>query len=113
MVLRLRGSARTVSAVLVVLSLWSLPHLSRPDICIPAGFEQHDESKHVFTAASQGPHQEHCAVCHWMRSLRPTLAARPFDSTGNESGAAVFGPTTQLRRTSALTQLPPRAPPAA
>ena len=113
MLLRLRGSAKTVSAVLVLLSLWSLPHLSRPDICVPAGLEHHDESKHVFTAASQGPHQEHCAVCHWMRSLRPTLAADPYTSTGDESGAAIVALATPSRRSSALTPLPPRGPPAA
>ena len=111
MLLWLRGAAKTVSAVLVLLSLWSLPHVSQPDICVPAGFENHDASKHVFTAASEGPHQEHCAVCHWMRSLRPTLAARPYTSTGDGSGAAVVAPTILSRRPSALTQLPPRAPP--
>ena len=112
MVLLLRRSARTVSAVLVVLSLWSLPHRSQPDICLPAGLEEHDESKHVYTAASQAAHEDHCAICHWMRTLKPTFASSPY--TVNPSGASA-SITVQARGSqnpSALRQIPPRAPPA-
>jgi hypothetical protein len=112
MVLRLRGSARTVSAVLVVLSLWSLPHRSQPDICVPAGFEEHDESKHVYTAPSQAAHEDHCAVCHWMRSLKPAFASSPYAAADADSSAAFFIQPRDTRRQSALRAIPPRAPPA-
>ena len=113
MVLLLRGSARTVSAVLVLLSLWSLPHRSQPDICLPAGFEEHDESKHIYTAATPVAHEEHCALCHWMRSLKPAFASRPYIVTGAEGGAAVVTSPSHARRSAALCQIPSRAPPAA
>ena len=113
MVLLLRSSARTVSAVLVLLSLWSLPHRSQPDICLPSGVEEHDESKHVYTAASQAAHEEHCAICHWMRSLKPAFASRAYTGTANDSSIAICLQTLGSRCPSALSQLPPRAPPAA
>jgi hypothetical protein len=113
MVLLLRGSARTVSAVLVLLSLWSLPHRSQPDICLPAGFEEHDESKHVYTAASQTAHEEHCVICHWMRSLKPAFTSRAHTGATNDSSVAIWVQARGSRRPSAISQLPPRAPPAA
>lgn len=112
MVLLLRGSARTVSAVLVLLSLWSLPHRSQPDICVPAGFEEHDESKHVYTTAGQVTHDEHCTVCHWMRSLKPAFTAKPFTAADADRGAAVITAVRGDRSRYVLAQLPPRAPPA-
>lgn len=112
MVLLLRRGARTVSAVLVVLSLWSLPHRSQPDICLPAGLEEHDESKHVYTAASQAAHEDHCAVCHWMRSLKPAFTSSPYAAATSDSSSAVTLQARRSQRPSALRQLPPRAPPA-
>ena len=113
MVLRLRRSVRTVSAVLVVLSLWSLPHRSQPDICLPAGLEAHDESKHIYTTASQGPHEDHCAVCHWMRTLKPAFASSPHAAIPSGASAAIYLQARGGQMPSALAQLPPRAPPAA
>ena len=112
MVLLLRGYARTVAAVLVLLSLWSLPHRSQPDICVPAGIEEHDEAKHVYTAPSQAAHEDHCAVCHWMRSLKPAFSSRPYTATGSDRSAAVYVRVFDTRRQSALREIPPRAPPA-
>ena len=111
MLLLVRGSAKTVSAVLMLLSLWSLPHRSLPDICVPAGLEEHDETKHVFTAAAQGPHSEHCAICHWMRTLKPVFSATPHAGTPLAAGAAVAIRTAPIVNDSALDHLPARAPP--
>ncbi len=112
MVLLLRRSARTVSAVLVALSLWSLPHRSQPDICLPSGLEQHDESQHVYTTATQTAHEDHCAVCHWMRTLKPAFASSPHTPHASDTSSAVALQARGSQRPSALAQLPPRAPPA-
>lgn len=112
MVLRLRGSARTVSAVLVVLSLWTLPHSSQPDICLPAGTEEHDASRHVYTAGSKAADDEHCAVCHWMRSLKPAFTSRPLGAADNSRSVAVLVQAGRGSFRSAVDHLSPRAPPA-
>ena len=111
MVQRLRGSARTVSAILVVLSLWSLPHRSQPDICVPAAFEPHNESSHVFTAVSAHAADEHCVVCHWMRSLKDASAGVSYAGATPVAGSAA--PNSASTRIVAITldHLPARAPP--
>ena len=111
MVLLLRGYARTVATVLVALSLWSLPHTSLPDICVPKGAEQHDESKHVFTAAPDGPHHEHCAICHWMRTLNPVSAASEGTGIRLAAGASIAVDGVAARCDYVLAHLPARAPP--
>ena len=111
MVLLVRGYARTVAAVLVVLSLWSLPHLSLPDICVPEGAEHHDETKHVFTAAPEASHTEHCAICHWMRTLKPTFEDGQRSAVTLDAGAPVIVVTSRVRRDDVRVHLPARAPP--
>lgn len=112
MVLLLRGSARAVAAVLLLVSLWSLPHRSQPDICVPAGLEEHDESKHVYTAGSGPADDEHCVVCHWMRSLKPAFSA----SSHTSIHLALSSPAAALMRVAVRQAdagpLSPRAPPA-
>ena len=111
MVLRLRGSARTVSAVLVVLSLWSLPHRSQPDICVPATLEPHDASSHVFTAASAHAAEEHCVVCHWMRSLKDAFAGTVYAGAIPMASPAAPNPASTRLVACAPDHLPARAPP--
>jgi hypothetical protein len=108
----LRPSSRVIAAVLLLTSLWQLPHRAQDDeICVPAAAEAHDESKHVFTNVGAADHQDHCAICHWLRSLKPAFS----------SGHAVAAPTNPGRRLTASTfgvlrdpgadRLPARAPP--
>lgn len=111
MVLLLRGYARTVAAVLVVLSLWSLPHLSLPDICVPEGAEQHDESKHVFTAAPAASQTEHCAVCHWMRTLKPAFDDSERSTIRLDGSAPILIVATAARLDEVRAHIPARAPP--
>ena len=66
----LRRSSRAVAAFLLLVSMWQMPHLGQDDdVCAPAQAEAHDESKHVFTTPTAAADQEHCAICHWMRSM--------------------------------------------
>ena len=72
---RIRRSSRVVAAWLLAVSLLGLVH--RPaadDLCLPYAGEEHDASRHAFTAATTPAH-DHCAICHWQRFLRPTFNA--------------------------------------
>lgn len=111
MVLRLRGAARTVSAVLIALSLWSLPHRSQPDICVPPAFEPHNESRQVLTAASAHAADEHCVVCHWMRSVKDAFAGTSYEGAVPVATATPPIPVSLRVAAFALDQLPARAPP--
>lgn len=108
----LRRSSRTVAACLVLVSLLGLPHRSQDDgACAPAGAESHDESKHVFTAADQVEHTEHCAICHWVRTLKPDSTTSALLGTQLLHGAAVGPRAPGIRRDPAADRLPARAPP--
>ena len=109
----LRSSSRAIALLLIVVSLAGFRHGALDDIaCTPGGTEQHDESKHVVTAAARGEHADHCAICHLLRSLKPDLtvsgsAARQPDLTAAIAPREIFN-----RRDPATDHLPARAPPA-
>jgi hypothetical protein len=109
----LRRSSRAVAAIILLTSLWQLPHRSQDDeICVPAGTEAHDESKHVFTSPSAPAHQDHCAVCHWVRWMKPVFASTAL-SGGNTGPDSELAPVTaSLLRDAASQRRPARAPPA-
>ena len=108
----LRRSSRAVAACLVLVSLFGLPHRSQDDAaCAPLGAESHDESKHVFTAADPVAHEDHCAICHWVRSLKPNFSATGTVRTHLLDGTAVGARAPGVRRDPAADRLPARAPP--
>src|ERR671913_1172247 len=73
----LRRSSRAVAAIVLLVSMWQVPHRAVDDeICAPGASEAHDESKHVFTGGSEAEHQDHCAICHWLRSIDPGQGQR-------------------------------------
>jgi hypothetical protein len=108
---RLRRWSRALSVLLLLASVSGVPHLEVDDpACVPVA-EQHDETKHGIRPGA--PHQaEHCAVCHWTRTLRapkPVLAV----------WIAQFAPSSSVTRerreiphAPVLEQMPARAPPA-
>ena len=54
----------------IPVSIAELLHDADDVICAPA-FVFHDESAHKIGAAgTPAPPPEHCAVCHWLKSLR-------------------------------------------
>lgn len=92
--------------------MWQLPHrLQDDELCAPLGTEAHDESKHVFTASAPAGHQDHCAICHWTRWLKPLLAATVASAAGHGAGADFVAIADVFRRPPATDQIPPRAPP--
>lgn len=108
----LRGSSRTVAVILLLASMWQLPHRSQDDeICAPAA-EVHDESRHVVTSPDELAHPDHCAVCHWVRWMKPVFTAGPAIVAHQGAGSDLAPVSPALRRDPASERRPARAPPA-
>ena len=110
----MRRRARLVAVALFVATACGLPHLDWDDAACVGGLgvlSPHDASQHAIGATAPEAAEDHCAICHWTRSLRP-----PLSSIGVFAGrahlalaprAATLAPLTPV-----LEQLPARAPPA-
>ena len=108
----LRRSSRFVAAVILMSSLWQLPHRAQDDeICVPAGAEHHDESKHVVTAPTSAAHTDHCAVCHWVRWMKPVFTAMPSTAVPRRPGSLLASNAASSWRDPSGDRLPARAPP--
>lgn len=104
-------TSRVVALFLLLVTVWTASH-RRPDDdgCLPVVAGEHDASKHAYAPPGSSDH-EHCAVCHWMRGLKPAFASstvasaalRPADTL---APLAIADP---LKQTSG--RLPARAPP--
>ena len=105
-------SYRIVASLLLLVSLLGAPHRQQDDdACLPVSADEHDASKHAFAPLAPVEH-DHCAVCHWMRGLKPSFAAAattvsPFDRTHDLPAS-----TDLMHRAPCGAQLPARAPPA-
>ena len=108
---RRRRSARIV-ALLVLGSFVGLWHGATDDVCQIGLLQAHDESKHVFVAPEDGGQQDHCAVCHSVRSPRRPLGPAPGLQRPLAAGAVVDSLQPPAHRDPSLGQLPARAPPA-
>ena len=100
---------------MLVLAAVRLPHFAADDAaCAPVvvtAYGEHDESQHALQSATTEAADEHCAICHWTRSLRsprPSLA-------GQSAAAAAHGVAHWTGEAEVLTpsleRLPARAPP--
>ena len=108
----LRRSSRAVAALVLLVSMWQLPHRGQDDdICAPAQNEAHDESKHVITTASGSLDQEHCAICHWLRSMNPGFGVRGLTAGPIESDTRFLAPVSRSLRDPGTNRIPARAPP--
>lgn len=108
----LRRSSRTYAFWLLLVSLWGLPHRADgADSCPPAGSEQHDESKHVFSSASRAD-AEHCAVCHWLRTIKHEFADALTAEGRPEPATRLSTPRVSAGGDGIPRQLAARAPPA-
>ena len=107
----LRRSSPLVATLLLVTTLWQLPHRWQDDdVCAPVA-EAHDESKHAYTAPSAQGHQDHCAVCHWTRWMNPVFSAGPAVIADTGSGDDLVPASWFLLRDPSTDRLPARAPP--
>jgi hypothetical protein len=108
----LRRSSRAVAAVVLLVSMWQMPHLGQDDdICAPAQAEAHDESKHVFTTPTAAADQEHCAICHWVRSMNLGLGMRELTAVPVESDSRFLALVSHSLRDPGTNRIPARAPP--
>ena len=104
-------SSRAVAVVLLLASMCQLSHLSAGDEFCAAVPEAHDESKHVFTGVATADHDEHCAICHWTRWLKPAFTSTPTSPATCDAGGDLAASAAFSRRDPSLDHLPPRAPP--
>jgi hypothetical protein len=107
----LRRSSRLVATLVLLVSVWQMPHRWQDDeVCLPIA-EAHDESKHVYTAPQTAAHEDHCAVCHWTRWLKPVFASSAtMANAGSRSGDLLTFAGESVRDPGS-DHLPPRAPP--
>lgn len=96
----------------VPISTAALLHDTSDDVCQPA-VVQHDESAHrLVGAGTASPAAEHCAICHWLQSLKTVAVTSGII----EPAAAVqhVPPALDVAPGAAATgPLSARAPPAA
>jgi len=108
----LRRSSPLVATLLLLSSLWQLPHRWQDDeVCAPSA-EAHDESKHAYTVPSDQSHQDHCAICHWTRWMKPVFSASPAVTANTGTGDDFVSSSSSLLRDPSTDRLPARAPPA-
>ena len=104
-------TSRVVAFLLLLVSLWTSSHRQQDDdACLPLMAGEHDPSKHAFAPLAPAG-DEHCAVCHWMRALKPTLADRSVASTALAPIDRLAAPAIFRHAAPASGRLPARAPP--
>ncbi len=110
--LKQNRSFRIVAGVLLLLALWGSPHRQQTDdsACLPVVAGEHDASKHAFAPASPA-HHDHCALCHWMRGLKPAFTVTLVDGIALRAGADVPSLPIAFRSGPSASRLPARAPP--
>jgi hypothetical protein len=105
-------SYRAIASLLLLISFWGAPHRQQDDAaCLPITAGEHDASNHAF-APTAPPEHDHCAVCHWMRGLKPTFVTVSATATVLDGAGALAQLTVVPHASASNTQLPARAPPA-
>lgn len=115
-VLRVRRWSRLIAVALLFASAHGLPHFEPDDPACPSGPEEsyapHDETQHVLRPGGTADH-EHCAVCHWTRSLRSPYGGVAGWALTLSPRAPVYKPSSRAHAALLADNLPARAPPAA
>jgi hypothetical protein len=101
-------------AVLLLLASGRLPHVAADDAaCVPGSAEAaaHDETRHAYRDGSVA-HTDHCAVCHWARSLRAPGGASAAAAIEVRPESSVVALAAHPPQGPFLEGLAARAPPA-
>src|SRR5687767_10705457 len=105
------SSTRLVASLLLLVSLWGASHRRLDDAaCLPVTAGEHDESKHAFAPVAPAEH-DHCAVCHWMRSVKPAFTSIAASAASLAHAGEIAAASSIAHRAPAGAQLPARAPP--
>jgi hypothetical protein len=104
-------SFRIVASLLVLLALLGAPHKQPDDAaCLPSLAGEHDASQHAL-APVEPAHRDHCAICHWLRGLKPSFRVTQVDKVAMHTATDVVAPRAILWSDPSATRLPARAPP--
>ena len=75
----MRQWSRVVAVILLIAAARGLPHFAQDDPgCGPGSLQVSDPADapgHAIGEAQRLDHQNHCALCHWSRSLRSPLTS--------------------------------------
>jgi hypothetical protein len=115
MIVRMRAWSRAVAVLLVCAVLPGLSHLAEDDAACLSAFEAftpHDHSRHAFRSGEPS-HQDHCAICHWSRSLRMPRSVASAWAAPVPVSYAIFPGADTAHLSPVLEQAPARAPPVA
>ena len=108
-----QAAYRAIASLLLLVSLWGAPHRQQDDAaCLPITSGEHDASNHAF-APTAPPEHDHCAVCHWMRGLKPAFTTTATAQTPLVRAGDIAAASSVTHRAPSGAQLPARAPPAA
>ena len=113
-VLRLRRWSRLVSVVLLCAAAGGLPHSAADDPgCLTPveSFDAHHETQHVVGAAGGAHTSDHCAICHWTRSLRAPRTGPVPGAAQALSSATLLRFHSPVHAAPVMEHLPARAPP--
>lgn len=114
-VFRVRRWSRVVAVLLLLATAGAVPHAAKDDAeCVPFAAETHEghrESDHALRAGDREA-QDHCAVCHWARSLRTPRAQAAVAAVVAEPPVTLVRPADRSHFPPVLDHLPVRAPPA-
>ena len=89
-------------------------HAFEADICEPA-LVPHDPAAHRFQGPESTPTDEepgdHCAICHWVRSLNPLVTLPARLDRGGRNVHLFATDSSNLPRAITCARIPARAPP--
>ena len=107
-----RRVSRLVALCLLLVSTWTAAHRQQDDdACLPMLAGEHDASKHAIAPLAQVDHG-HCAVCHWIRGLKPAFTDTRIASTALVLTDGFSAPDVTAHAAPVAGRLPARAPPA-
>jgi len=104
--------SRLIALCLLLVSVWTAAHRQQDDdACLPMLAGEHDASKHAAAPAAATDH-DHCAICHWIRGLKPAFTNSRIASAALRQTGSLATPALPIHFAPSSGRLPARAPPA-